>query len=62
MTGSPTQKRIMGPKLELREHHKQQMRDAFDLLDADGTGTINVKDLKASRPPPRPAAALSPGP
>ncbi|KAJ6653537.1 hypothetical protein lerEdw1_009117 [Lerista edwardsae] len=41
-TGSPTQKRIMGPKLELREHHKQQMRDAFDLLDADGTGTINV--------------------
>ncbi|XP_042336391.1 centrin-2-like isoform X2 [Sceloporus undulatus] len=38
----------MGPKLELSALHKQQMRDAFDLLDIDGTGTIDVKDLKVS--------------
>ncbi|XP_033021531.1 centrin-2-like [Lacerta agilis] len=37
-----------GPKLELSPAQKEQMRDAFDLLDADGTGTIDVKDLKVS--------------
>lgn len=42
------QKRRTGPKLELTVDQKQQMREAFDLLDADGTGTIDVKDLKAS--------------
>ncbi|XP_039210825.1 centrin-2-like isoform X1 [Crotalus tigris] len=40
----------LGPKLELSAAHKQQMREAFDLLDADGTGTIDVQDLKASGP------------
>ncbi|KAK9393672.1 centrin-2-like [Crotalus adamanteus] len=38
----------LGPKLELSAAHKQQMREAFDLLDADGTGTIDVQDLKVS--------------
>ncbi|XP_015264476.1 PREDICTED: centrin-1-like [Gekko japonicus] len=42
------QKRRTGPKLELTADQKQQMREAFDLLDADGTGTIDVKDLKVS--------------
>lgn len=41
-----SQRRGAGPKLELTEEQKQQMRDAFDLLDRDGTGTIEVKDLK----------------
>ncbi|KAL8165424.1 UNVERIFIED_CONTAM: hypothetical protein K2H54_044059 [Gekko kuhli] len=40
------QKRRTGPKLELTADQKQQMREAFDLLDADGAGTIDVKDLK----------------
>ncbi|XP_070616185.1 centrin-1-like [Erythrolamprus reginae] len=44
--GSP--RRNVGPKLELSAAHKQQMREAFDLLDADGTGTIDVRDLKVS--------------
>uniref|UniRef100_A0ABM5EW62 Calglandulin n=1 Tax=Pogona vitticeps TaxID=103695 RepID=A0ABM5EW62_9SAUR len=43
-----SQRRRMGPKLELSTIQKQEMRQAFDLLDADGTGTINVKDLKVS--------------
>ncbi|XP_013926337.1 PREDICTED: centrin-2-like [Thamnophis sirtalis] len=38
----------LGPKLELSAAHKEQMREAFDLLDADGTGTIDVRDLKVS--------------
>ncbi|KAM6427483.1 centrin-1-like isoform 1-T2 [Liasis olivaceus] len=41
-------RRKLGPKLELSAAHKQQMREAFDLLDADGTGTIDVQDLKVS--------------
>ncbi|KAJ7310359.1 hypothetical protein JRQ81_007269 [Phrynocephalus forsythii] len=41
-------RRRMGPKLELSTTQKQEMREAFDLLDAEGTGTINVKDLKVS--------------
>ncbi|XP_070807882.1 centrin-2-like [Pituophis catenifer annectens] len=41
-------RRKLGPKLELSAAHKQQMREAFDLLDADGTGTIDVRDLKVS--------------
>ncbi|XP_060612508.1 uncharacterized protein [Anolis sagrei] len=46
--GPSTRRRRMGPKLELSTMHKQQMREAFDLLDLGGTGTIEVKDLKVS--------------
>ncbi|XP_053129275.1 uncharacterized protein LOC128335291 [Hemicordylus capensis] len=46
--GPSRRKGMTGPKLELSADQKQQMRDAFDLLDADGTGTIDVKDLKVS--------------
>uniref|UniRef100_A0A7M4EI07 EF-hand domain-containing protein n=1 Tax=Crocodylus porosus TaxID=8502 RepID=A0A7M4EI07_CROPO len=38
----------LSPKLVLTEEQKQQFREAFDLLDTDGTGTIDVKDLKVS--------------
>lgn len=37
-----------GPKPELTEEQKQEIRDAFDLFDTDGTGTIDAKELKAS--------------
>ncbi|XP_043823908.1 centrin-2-like [Dromiciops gliroides] len=38
----------MGPKLELTEDQKQEIREAFDLFDTDGTGTIDVKELKVA--------------
>lgn len=33
-------------KLELTEDQKQEIKEAFDLFDTDGTGTIDVKELK----------------
>lgn len=35
-----------GPKPELTEEQKQEIREAFDLFDADGSGTIDAKELK----------------
>uniref|UniRef100_H3D6A1 Centrin 4 n=1 Tax=Tetraodon nigroviridis TaxID=99883 RepID=H3D6A1_TETNG len=35
-------------KIELNEEQKQEIKEAFDLFDADGTGTIDVKDLKVA--------------
>ncbi|XP_062051213.1 centrin-2-like [Lepus europaeus] len=43
---SSAQWKRMSPKLELTEEQKQEIREAFDLFDADGTGTIDVKELK----------------
>lgn len=34
------------PKNELTEEQKQEIREAFDLFDADGSGTIDAKELK----------------
>ncbi|XP_010783704.1 centrin-1-like [Notothenia coriiceps] len=34
------------PKMELNEEQKQEIKEAFDLFDTDGTGTIDVKELK----------------
>ncbi|XP_012639637.1 centrin-4 [Microcebus murinus] len=33
-------------KIELNETQKQEIKEAFDLFDVDGSGTINVKELK----------------
>ncbi|KAL7979616.1 hypothetical protein Chor_004774 [Crotalus horridus] len=46
-------RRKLGPKLELSAAHKQQMREAFDLLDADGTGTIDVSIRALGFDPPK---------
>ncbi|XP_025894832.1 caltractin-like [Nothoprocta perdicaria] len=43
--GQPRGKRSP-PAFPLSEEQKQQLRDAFDLLDPDGLGQIDVKDLK----------------
>ncbi|KAB0400049.1 hypothetical protein E2I00_003615 [Balaenoptera physalus] len=43
-----SQKRKVGPKPELTEDQKQEVREAFDLFDADGSGTIDVKELKVA--------------
>ena len=40
------QRKKPGPKQELTEEQKQEIREAFDLFDADGTGTIDTKELK----------------
>lgn len=45
---STSQKRKVGPKPELTEDQKQAVREAFDLFDADGSGTIDVKELKVA--------------
>ncbi|KAH0502172.1 Centrin-2 [Microtus ochrogaster] len=37
-----------GPKLQLTEEQKQEIWDAFDLFDADGTGTRDIKELKVA--------------
>ena len=37
---------ILGPKPELTEEQKQEIREAFDLFDTDGSGTIDAKELK----------------
>jgi Ca2+-binding EF-hand superfamily protein len=47
---SSAQRKRMSPKPELTEDQKQEIREAFDLFDADGTGTIDIKELKASSP------------
>uniref|UniRef100_A0A8C4KYG9 Centrin 1 n=1 Tax=Equus asinus asinus TaxID=83772 RepID=A0A8C4KYG9_EQUAS len=43
MRGGP-----VGPKPELTEDQKQEVREAFDLFDANGSGTIDVKELKVA--------------
>ncbi|XP_018422081.1 PREDICTED: centrin-1 [Nanorana parkeri] len=44
----PTQRKKVVPKPELTEEQKQEIREAFDLFDTDGTGTIDVKELKVA--------------
>lgn len=38
--------RLLAPKVELTEEQKQEIREAFDLFDSDGSGTIDAKELK----------------
>eukprot|EP00753_Platysulcus_tardus_P022674 PLAT9881.2.p1 GENE.PLAT9881.2~~PLAT9881.2.p1 ORF type:complete len:184 (+),score=96.49 PLAT9881.2:53-604(+) len=35
-------------RLELTEEQKQEIREAFDLFDTDGSGTIDARDLKVA--------------
>ncbi|XP_004579668.1 centrin-1 [Ochotona princeps] len=45
---STSQRKKSCPKPELTEEQKQEVREAFDLFDADGSGTIDVKELKVA--------------
>nr|ACQ58819.1 Centrin-1 [Anoplopoma fimbria] len=45
---SASQRKKPGPKQELSEEQKQEIKEAFDLFDTDGTGTIDVKELKVA--------------
>ena len=42
----PPQMKKKTQKTDLKEEQKAEIREAFDLFDTDGTGTINVKELK----------------
>jgi centrin-1 len=39
-------KKSSGPKFELTEEQKADIKEAFDLFDAEGTGKIETKELK----------------
>ncbi|KAK6473589.1 centrin-1 [Huso huso] len=46
--GATSQRKKTGPKPELTEEMKQEIREAFDLFDTDGSGYIDVKELKVA--------------
>ena len=35
-------------KIELNEEQKQELREAFDIFDSDGSGTIDVKEIRVA--------------
>merc|ERR1719415_296157 len=41
-------RRRKAKKFELSKEHKQEIKEAFDLFDSDGSGTIDVRELRAS--------------
>ncbi|XP_045058407.2 centrin-4 [Desmodus rotundus] len=43
---SSDQRKKRAAKIELAETQKQDIKEAFDLFDVDGSGTIDVKELK----------------
>ncbi|XP_005807851.1 caltractin [Xiphophorus maculatus] len=45
---SASQKKKPGSKSDLTEEQKQEIKEAFDLFDTDGTGTIDIKELKVA--------------
>ena len=46
--GGGAKRRPGGSRPELTEEQKTEIREAFDLFDADGSGTIDVKELKVT--------------
>ncbi|KAI4463792.1 calcium binding protein [Holotrichia oblita] len=43
-----SRKKGSGPKFELTEEQKVDIREAFDLFDTEGTGKIDTKELKVA--------------
>ncbi|XP_068960973.1 centrin-4-like [Petaurus breviceps papuanus] len=43
---STSQRKKPNVKVELTEEQKQEIKEAFDLFDVDGSGSIDVKELK----------------
>jgi centrin-2/centrin-1 len=41
-------KKKSGPKFELTEDQRQEIREAFDLFDSGGSGKIDAKELKVA--------------
>merc|ERR1712028_180912 len=46
MSSKRGNKSAKNKKFELTEEQKQEIREAFDLFDTDGSGTIDAKELK----------------
>ncbi|XP_065545636.1 uncharacterized protein LOC136019403 [Lathamus discolor] len=46
--GAASQGKKANAKLELTEEQKRGIREAFDLLDTDGAGCVDVKELKVA--------------
>ncbi|XP_047208814.1 caltractin [Girardinichthys multiradiatus] len=44
----PPPRKKTAPKPELAEEQKQEIREAFELFDTDGSGHIDVKELKVA--------------
>ncbi|PSN50856.1 hypothetical protein C0J52_03252 [Blattella germanica] len=47
-TATGARKKSSGPKFELSEEQKADIKEAFDLFDAEGTGKIETKELKVT--------------
>lgn len=45
---SVARKKQTGPKFELSEEQKTDIKEAFDLFDTEGTGKIDTKELKVA--------------
>ncbi|NWT59508.1 CETN2 protein, partial [Erythrocercus mccallii] len=46
--GAAAPRQKSSPKLELPEEQQREIREAFELFDADGSGSIDVKELKVA--------------
>lgn len=46
--GSANRKKGSGPKFELTQEQKNDIKEAFDLFDTEGTGKIDTKELKVA--------------
>ncbi|KAM8910882.1 uncharacterized protein cetn4 [Spinachia spinachia] len=45
---SASQRKKTNVKVDLTEEQKQEIKEAFELFDTDGSGSIDVKDLKVA--------------
>ena len=48
MTGAGAKRKQANMKLELSEEQKSDIREAFNLFDTEGNGSIDTKDLKVA--------------
>lgn len=46
--GTAPPRKKSGPKFELSEEQKNDIKEAFDLFDGQGSGKIDSKDLKVA--------------
>lgn len=47
-TGTGARKKSSGPKYELSDEQKADIKEAFDLFDKEGNGQIETKELKVT--------------
>lgn len=47
-SGGTSRKKASGPKFELTQEQKNDIKEAFDIFDNEGVGKIDTKDLKVA--------------